>query len=124
MLFSNKQDRDKVIFLLKKDGVRIKEDLPPTVRAPKDILLGLRWKLLQWEFKNVKVNRDYTELYVGVTTVLKITMRDNKMEYEWDNEWKGWTDFLDDADVKETFTKAETILTNPAKSKSKGKNGR
>ena len=44
VLFSNKQDRDKVVLLLKKDGVRIKEDFPPTIRAPKNILLGLRWK--------------------------------------------------------------------------------
>ena len=50
-IFKNKEDRDKCIQLLQKKfklgGVKIKEDLPPIARAPKSVLLGLRWMLME-----------------------------------------------------------------------------
>ena len=126
--FASKQDRDKCIELLQKklkvDGIRIKEDLPPMIRAPKNILLGLRWILMEWQFKNVKVDNNYTTLRAGSTTVLSIAVKDNKMEYTWDNEWKTWDVFQQSNDVQKIFSDAELVLTNSSKGQSKGKNGR
>ena len=125
--FMNKQDRDKCIQVLQKakiDGMKIKEDLPPAIRAPKNILLGLRWMLMQWEFKNVRVDNQYTKLTVGSTTVLTIALQDNKMSYAWDEEWKTWDIFQQHDSTKKIFLDAENILNGSSKGLSKGKNGR
>ena len=109
--FSTKENRDRMVQVLQNtketNGLRIKEDLPANLRAPKNILLGLRWKLMQWQFKNVSTDKACTKLFAGNTTVLEITIVNNIMQYTWDDEWKTWAELQNDQDVKKTFADAE-----------------
>ena len=112
--FKNKQDRDKTIQILhnKVTSIRIKEDLPANLRAPKNILVGLRWKLKQWNFQNVWVDKEYTQLHAGGTKILQILIDDGAMHYEWDEEWVTWQVFRMDTDVIEMFAQAEKMLAD------------
>ena len=70
------------------------------------------------------VDKAFTKLYAGNTTVLEIAIVNNTMQYTWDDEWKTWGQFQNDQDVLDTIANVELLLTNSTKGKSKGKNGR
>ena len=59
---------------------------------------------MQWQFKNVKVDKAYTTLSAGNTTILTIAMKDGKMQYTWDEEWRTWDVFQQHDDVRKYFT--------------------
>ena len=70
------------------------------------------------------IDKGYTKLYAGNTTVLQIATVNDKMQFTWDEEWTTWTEFQNDQDVIDTIAKAELLLNSSVKGKSKGKNGR
>ena len=122
--FKAKSARDDAVKLLsaeRQHGVYAKEDLPNEKRAPRGLLLGLRWLLKQWGYKNVRVDDGFTTLDVGPVRVLTLAVNEMQLEYTWDPEWKIWSYFMDNAEVTELIKKAQSTLSYSGKGLSKGK---
>ena len=126
--FGSKDDRDAAVKALKKAGLKehghevwAKEDLPIEFRAPKRLLLGLKYLFVnKWSMPGARVDEAMTELTVGGKTVLSARVIGNKLDLEWAQAWGAWKELVDDQEVKDLIS-VSTKMLEGAKGKAKGK---
>ena len=71
------------------DAIWAKEDLPVHVSARKAFLNSLRYQLNKWDFvyDEMDIDAEYTTLTVGSKTVLKLTIAEGKLDFDWCQDW-------------------------------------
>jgi hypothetical protein len=124
--FATRSDRDEAVKLLKKEGLKehgrdvwAKESLPIETRAPRTLLLGLKYLLKGWDI-HAKVDEGMTQLTVGVEKVLSVSISGNKLNIEWEEAWGAWEELVNYQEVKDLIAKSTTMLER-ANGKAKGK---
>eukprot|EP00933_Yihiella_yeosuensis_P028590 TRINITY_DN22439_c0_g1_i1.p1 TRINITY_DN22439_c0_g1~~TRINITY_DN22439_c0_g1_i1.p1 ORF type:complete len:170 (-),score=16.04 TRINITY_DN22439_c0_g1_i1:1662-2171(-) len=117
-LVANNKDRDLAVGILRSAGLQHEDaaiwaspDRPPTVRAARNFLFGLKYNLKSMGLHyTLHVNENTNALIVGGETAVTVNASSNKMEYAWHGAWATWQELLDSGGVKSLQQNAEELL--------------
>jgi hypothetical protein len=131
--FAAQADRDEAWKTLKKAGLKehghdvwAKESLPIEIRAPKSLLLGLKYLFKEWGIHGARVDDMMTQLSLpGKEKVISVSVSDNKLDINWAPTWGAWKECVDSPEVLKLIDKSRQMLEGAAgKAKGKGPAGK
>ena len=90
----------------------VKPDLPVFVRAPHSFLFSLKRILVDWNFNKsiVRIDTETNAMKVYDKQILKVTVVEGEMMYEWEEEWRVWAELHDSHEMKELVVRVEKML--------------
>ncbi|CAK0790682.1 unnamed protein product, partial [Prorocentrum cordatum] len=139
--FCSETLRDSAVDILRtaaptngKKKVWATQDRPPAERAARNFCLGLKRVLKEhWEVRyTISVSEcDPYVVTVGCEHALTAKVDDKTVHYDWQGEWKTWTDRHDHPQIREVHAKSSELLEKASKGmkgtnykgKGKGKRG-
>ena len=131
--FASPTDRIKALSSLKTKIAEVGDkkiwadiDLPAEARACESFLSGLKKILLGWGFDRrcVKWVADGSTKTLKVKGDVKVSVsiRDGRMQYEWEEEWKGKENLHSSPELKKLIEKVDLMLSGDGgKGQGKGK---
>ena len=128
--FTTPAARDQAIYALRaslhkpgEETIWAKEDLPVHVSARKAFLNSLRYQLNKWGFvyDEMNIDAEYTTLKVGSKTVLKLTITEGKLHFDWCQDWAEWDELRSSTELATLLAKAASDLSKSGKGKGKSK---
>ena len=128
--FKSTTDRDIAVALLRsaeltEAGNRVwaTQDLPLEKRTRKTFLLGLKWQLGEWGFmkREIEIDDDYSQLKVGSSVVLTLSIVGTHMQCNWVDTWAQWEDLQTSEELKQLLARASNSLQKMGGAKGRGK---